>query len=116
MVASTTKGDRIMVRINRRSVLKGAAGSMALGAASTVFSAPALISAQGSDVELLLWTNFGSGVNGDAQAKLIEDYNAQSNGVTITSSLYADYEETANAILTGLPSGDVPHLAVLSDV
>ena len=105
-----------MARINRRSLLKGTAGAATLGAASATFSSPALISAQGSDIELILWTNFGSGVNGEAQAKLIEDYNAQSNGVTITSSLYADYEETANAILTGLPSGDVPHLAVLSDV
>lgn len=105
-----------MAMITRRSLLKGTAGAAALGAASATFGSPALISAQGSDIELILWTNFGSGVNGEAQAKLIEDYNAQSNGVTITSSLYADYEETANAILTGLPSNDVPHLAVLSDV
>ena len=99
--------------INRRSLLKGAA---AVGAASTVFSAPSLISAQGSDTEIILWTAFGSGVNGDAQAKLVEDYNAQSNGVTVTSSIYPSYEEVANAVLTGLPSGDIPHVAVLSDV
>lgn len=102
--------------INRRSLLKGTAGAAALGAASSVFSAPALISAQGGDTELILWTSFGSGVNGEAQAKLIEDYNAQGNGVTVTSSLYSNYEEVANAILTGIPSGDIPHVAVLSDV
>jgi sn-glycerol 3-phosphate transport system substrate-binding protein len=102
--------------INRRSLLKGTAGAAALGAASTVFSAPSLISAQGSDTEIILWTSFGSGVNGEAQAKLIEDYNAQGNGVTVTSSLYPNYEELANAVLTGIPSGDIPQVAVLSDV
>ena len=102
--------------INRRSFLKGTAGAAALGAASSTFFAPSLISAQGGDTELILWTSFGSGPNGEAQAKLIEDYNAQGNGVTVTSSIYANYEELANAVLTGLPSGDIPHLAVLSDV
>jgi sn-glycerol 3-phosphate transport system substrate-binding protein len=87
-----------------------------VGAASTTFAAPALISAQGSNTELVLWTSFGSGVNGEAQAKLVEDYNAQGNGVTVSTSLYPNYEELANAVLTGLPSGDVPNLAVLSDV
>jgi sn-glycerol 3-phosphate transport system substrate-binding protein len=104
------------VNMNRRSLLKGTAGVAALGAASTVFSAPNLISAQGSGTELILWTNFSSGVNGETQAKLIEDYNAQDNGVTVTASMYTSYGDTANAILTGLPSGDTPHLAVISDV
>ena len=54
--------------------------------------------------------------NGDAQAKLIEDFNALDNGITVTSTAYASYEEVANAILTGLESGDVPHVATLSDV
>ncbi len=102
--------------INRRSLLKGTAGAAALGAASTVFSAPALISAQGSNTEVILWTAFGSGVNGETQAKLIEDYNAQGNGVTVTASIYPSYEELGNAVLTGLPSGDIPHAAVFSEV
>ena len=102
--------------LNRRTLLKGTAGAAALGAASTTFSAPALISAQGSNVEIILWTSFGSGVNGEAQTKLIEDYNAQSNGVTVTPSIYASYEEIGNAILTGLPSGDIPQVAVLSEL
>jgi sn-glycerol 3-phosphate transport system substrate-binding protein len=107
------EGQHVSISTSRRTLVKQAA---ALGAASTLFPVPNIISAQGSNVELIFWTNFGSGVNGEAQAKLIEDFNAQSNGVTVTSSLYADYEETANAILTGLPSGDVPHIAVVSDV
>lgn len=103
-------------QVSRRSLIKGAAGTAAIGVASTNFFAPNLISAQGSGVELIYWTAFGSGTNGDAQAKLIADFNAADTGVTVTSTAYANYEEVANAILTGLDSGDVPHVATLSDV
>lgn len=102
--------------VSRRSLVKGAAGAATVGAASSRFFAPNMISAQGSDLELVFWTAFGSGANGDAQAKLIEDFNAEDNGITVTSTAYASYEELANAILTGLDSGDVPQIAVLSDV
>ncbi len=102
--------------VSRRSLVKGAAGAAALGATSSRFFAPNLIGAQGSGVELVYWTAFGSGVNGDAQAKLIEDFNALDNGVTVTSTAYDSYEAVANSILTGLDSGDVPHVATLSDV
>jgi sn-glycerol 3-phosphate transport system substrate-binding protein len=106
--------------ISRRSLLKGAAGAAAgsamLGAASTTFAAPALIQDTGSNVELNFWTSFGSGVNGEAQTKLIEDFNASGAGVTVTSQTYADYEEVAQALITGLQTGDVPDIAILSDV
>lgn len=102
--------------VSRRSMLKGAAGAAAIGATSSRFFAPNLISAQGSGVELVYWTAFGSGTNGDAQTALIEEFNALDNGITVTSTAYASYEEVANAILTGLDSGDVPHAATLSDV
>lgn len=102
--------------ISRRSLVKGAAGAAAVGAASSRFFAPNLIGAQGSNVELVFWTAFGSGANGDAQTKLVEDFNALDNGITVASTAYASYEEVANAVLTGLESGDVPHIAILSDV
>lgn len=102
--------------VSRRSLVKGAAGAAAVGAASSRFFAPGIIGAQGSDVELVYWTAFGSGANGDAQAALIEEFNALDNGITVASTAYASYEEVANAILTGLDSGDVPHAATLSDV
>lgn len=102
--------------VSRRSLVKGAAGAATVGAASSRFFAPNMISAQGSGVELVYWTAFGSGANGDAQAALIEEFNALDNGITVTSTAYASYEEVANAILTGLDSGDVPHAATLSDV
>lgn len=106
----------IKKNVSRRSMMKGAAGAAALGATSSRFFAPNLIGAQGSNVELVYWTAFGSGTNGDAQAALIEEFNALDNGITVASTAYANYEEVANAILTGLDSGDVPHAATLSDV
>ncbi|HVL23301.1 MAG TPA: ABC transporter substrate-binding protein [Thermomicrobiales bacterium] len=106
--------------ISRRSLLKGAAGVAAgagmLGAASTTFAAPALIQDTGSNAEITLWTNFGSGVNGDAQKKLIDDFNASGAGVTVTAQTYEDYEGIAQALITGLQTGDVPDVAILSDV
>lgn len=105
---------------SRRSIIKGAAsaavGASILGAPSKTFAAPARLQSTGSNAELTLWTNFGSGVNGEAQTKLIEDYNAQGNGVTVTAQAYENYEATAQALITGLQTGDVPDVAILSDV
>jgi len=105
---------------SRRSLIKGAAGVAAgatmLGAASKTFAAPFRLQSTGSDAEITLWTAFGSGVNGDAQTKLVEDYNAQGNGVTVTSQPYESYEAVAQALITGLQTGDVPDLAIISDV
>ncbi len=106
--------------LSRRSLLKGAAGAAAgaavMGAPSKAFGAPALIQDTGSNAEITLWTSFGSGVNGEAQAKLVEDYNAQGNGVTVTAQTYENYEAIAQALITGLQTGDIPDVAILSDV
>ena len=100
--------------------MKGAAGAAVgaavIGSASKTFAAPALIQNTGSNAEITLWTNFGSGVNGDAQKKLIDDFNASGAGVTVTAQTYQNYEETAQALITGLQTGDVPDVAILSDV
>lgn len=110
-----------MVRdLSRRSLIKGAAGAAAgaavLGSASTTSAAPALIQPSGSGAEITLWTAFGSGVNGDAQTQLVEEFNASGQGVTVESQAYASYEELAQALITGLQTGDVPDVAVISDV
>lgn len=106
----------MITNINRRSLIKGAAGAAAVGAASSRFFAPNLIGAQGN-TELVFWTAFGSGANGDAQTAVVEKFNAENtDGITVTTTAYASYEEIANAVLTGLDSGDVPNIAVLSDV
>lgn len=98
--------------VNRRSLVKAAA----VGAASSRFFAPNVIKAQGSDIELLYWTAFGSGTNGEQQTKIVNDFNEMDNGITITTTAFADYAELANGILTGLDSGDVPNLFTVSEV
>lgn len=109
-------------QVNRRSLVKSAAGAAAIGATaatlgvkpSSVFAAPSL--AQGSQVEVKYWTSFGSGVNGDAQTKLINDFQAANPDIKITSTIHANYEELAAALVAALQTGDEPHVAVLSDV
>lgn len=103
-------------RVSRRSIVKGAAGAGAIGAASSRFFAPSLISAQGSDIELTYYTAFGSGTNGDAQTRVIEEFNAMDNGITVSPTTFTNYAEVANAILTGLDSGDVPDMFTVSEV
>jgi sn-glycerol 3-phosphate transport system substrate-binding protein len=109
--------------LSRRSLLRGtasvAAGAAAagvVGKASRTYAAPAVIRQTGSNVTVNLWTNFGSGVNGDAQTALIEGFQAANPGITISPTPFANYEETANAIIAGLQVGEVPDIAVLSDV
>lgn len=105
---------------SRRSLIKGAAGAAAgatlLGAPSKTLASPYRLQDSGSDAEITLWTAFGSGVNGDAQTALVEDYNAQGNGVTVTSQAFESYEAVAQALITGLQTGDIPDVAIISDV
>jgi sn-glycerol 3-phosphate transport system substrate-binding protein len=107
--------------ISRRTLVKGAAGAGvaaasvgSLGAASSVFAAPSVI--QSGPVEVQYWTSFGSGVNGDAQAKLIEDFHAAQSDIMIVPQFLENYEAIAAQLITGLQTGDAPHVAVLSDV
>lgn len=101
---------------SRRSTIKGIAGAAALGAASSRFFAPSLISAQGTTIELNFYTAFGSGANGDAQTKILNDFNALDNGITVSTTAYPNYAELSNAVLTGLDSGDIPHIMNVSEV
>jgi sn-glycerol 3-phosphate transport system substrate-binding protein len=104
---------------NRRSLIKGAAGAGlasvgALGAASTTFAAPALI--QSGPVKLNFLRAFPSGVNGDAQVALLEAFHAAQPDIEITDTVVETYEDVAAQLITGLQTGDVPHIAMLSDV
>jgi sn-glycerol 3-phosphate transport system substrate-binding protein len=103
--------------LSRRSVLgTGAAlgaGAMTLGAPSSLFAAPALL--QGSKVQVKYWTSFGSGVNGDAQNKLITDFNAANPDIEVVPTTYESYEAIAQALITGLQTGDNPDLTLFSE-
>ncbi|MEJ7901974.1 MAG: extracellular solute-binding protein, partial [Thermomicrobiales bacterium] len=108
----------------RRSIVKGAAGagagiagagSLAFGAKrSSAFGAPALI--QGGPLELTYWTSFGSGVNGDAQTAMIERFHESQSDIMIVPQALEDYEAIAAQLITGLQTGDIPDVALLSDV
>ena len=109
--------------MSRRSLMKksatvaaGAAAAASLGKASTVFGAPAVIQDTGSTVELTYWTSFGSGVNGDAQTALIDAFHAAQSDIKISATPQEDYEAVAAQLITGLQTGDVPDIAILSDV
>lgn len=113
-------------KLDRRSLVKTAAGAGAgLAAAgslnlvskrSSVFAAPALIQAKGSTVELAYWTSFGSGVNGEAQTALIEKFNSSQSEVKVVPQALENYEAIASQLISGLQTGDIPDIALLSDV
>jgi sn-glycerol 3-phosphate transport system substrate-binding protein len=109
--------------LSRRSLLKrtatvsaGAAAAATLGKASTAFGAPALVQSTGSTVEINYWTSFGSGVNGDAQTALIDAFHAAQSDIKVVSTPQENYEAVAAQLVTGLQTGDVPDIAILSDV
>lgn len=112
----------IQKMLSRRSVVgAGAGAAAALGAtalvgakASARFDMPALIQG-GAKVQVPYWTSFGSGVNGDAQTKLIADFNAANPDIEVVPTTYESYEAIAQALITGLQTGDNPALTLFSE-
>lgn len=103
----------------RRSVVGAGAALGATGLigakASAHFSMPALIAAQGSKVTVNYWTSFGAGVNGDAQTKVIEGFNAANPDIEVVPTAYENYETIAQALITGLQTGDNPDVTIFSE-
>jgi sn-glycerol 3-phosphate transport system substrate-binding protein len=105
-------------RLTRRSLVGGAAagaGLTALARPSSTFAAPVLLQDGGSKVQVQYWTSFASGVNGDAQNKLITDFNASQDDVEIVATPQESYEGIAQGLITGLQTGDVPDLVLFSE-
>ncbi len=108
-------------RMSRRSLIGSGAGVAAgaglvgLARPSSVFGAPAVIQDSGSKVQVQYWTSFGSGVNGDAQAKLIADFNASQEDVEVVATPQESYEAIAQGLISGLQTGDVPDLVLFSE-
>ena len=102
-------------RMNRRSLLKGAAGATAAVAASPVFHVPNVIAQ--SPVEITYWGSFGPGtVNGDAEAGMVERFNTSQSDVVVNYEFQGTYEETAQKLTAGLAAQQVPDVSLLSDV
>jgi sn-glycerol 3-phosphate transport system substrate-binding protein len=105
-------------KINRRSIVKGAAGAGAAAAigskASSVFSAPAVI--QSGPLEVTYWTSFEGGANGDAQDELVKRFNESQSDIQINHEFQGSYEETAQALTAAVQGGSTPDMSLLSDV
>ena len=82
---------------------------------SSAFAAPAVIQDSGSKVQVQYWTSFGTGVNGDAQTKLIADFNASQSDVEVVATPQESYEAIAQGLISGLQTGDVPDMVLFSE-
>ncbi|MDQ3514879.1 MAG: twin-arginine translocation signal domain-containing protein, partial [Chloroflexota bacterium] len=86
--------------INRRSLIKGAAGvaagTAALGVSkrSQAFPAPAVIKQTGSQVNVVFWSSFG-GKNGEIEQEVIRRFNESQQDVVVEHQFQGTYEETA---------------------
>lgn len=106
-------------RITLRDLGKGtiglAAGAAVLGRPSSSWAAPKVLHQTGSTVQVEYWTSFSSGVNGDAQAKLISDFNASQSDVEVVAVPQDSYEAIAQALISGLQTGDAPDMVLFSE-
>lgn len=106
-------------RISRRTLARGVAGATAgaavLGKSSRTWAAPTVLHQSGSKVTVNYWTSFSSGVNGDAQAKLVSDFNASQSDIEVVATPQDSYEAIAQALISGLQTGDVPDMVLFSE-
>ncbi len=104
-------------RINRRSLVKGAAGAgaaAAIGAkASSTFAAPNVI--QSGPIEVTWWAS-QSATNGEAEQKLVDDFNASQTEIKIIREFQGTYEETAQKLTAALQARQVPALSTFSEI
>lgn len=105
-------------KINRRSIIKGAAGAGAAAAvgskASSVFAAPAVI--QSGPIDVTYWTSFQGGANGEAQDEVVRRFNESQTEIQINHEFQGSYEETAQALTAAVQGGSTPDAVLLSDV
>ena len=102
-------------RINRRTLLKGAAGTAAAAAASPVFHAPNVIAQ--SATEITYWGSFSPGsVNGDAEAGMVDRFNKAQSDVVVKYEFQGSYEETGQKLTAALAAKQTPDVCLLSDV
>ena len=107
-------------QINRRTLIKGAAGAAA-GAAtagvskrSTAFAAPAVIQETGSQVRVVFWSSWG-GKNGEIEQEVIKRFNESQQDVVVEHQFQGTYEETAQKVIASLQARQAPDLTVLSE-
>lgn len=104
-------------RINRRSIIKGAAGAGAAAAigskASSTFAAPAVI--QGGPTEITYWGSF-TDTNGEAEQAVVDMFNESQQDVVVNYEFQGNYEETAQKLTAAIQARQTPDVVLLSDV
>jgi sn-glycerol 3-phosphate transport system substrate-binding protein len=103
-------------RVNRRTLIKGAAGAASLAAvtkASPSFAAPAVI--QSGPVEVTFWSSFSAAL-GDSMNAVVDEFNASQSEIKINNQFQGTYEETAQKITAALPANQAPDMAILSEI
>lgn len=107
--------------LNRRLLLKGAAGAAAAGAVtigskrSRAFAAPAVVKQTGSTVEITYWGSW-TDKNAEAEAEVVKRFNESQTDVKVNYEFAGTYEETANKLTTALAAKQTPDVSALSDV
>ena len=107
-------------QINRRSLIKGAAGAavgtaaLAASKRSSVFAAPAVIQETGSQVNVVFWSAFG-GKNAEVEQEVIKRFNESQQDVVVEYQYQGTYEETAQKVIAALQARQAPDMAVLSE-
>ena len=114
-VSYCLKGDSMPSSFNRRSLIKGAAGVATAVAVSPAFHVPNVIAATGSTIEIDYWGAY-TGNLGEAETKMVSDFNAAQQDVKVNYTTNTNYEQNAQKLTAALSSGSVPDVALLSDV
>lgn len=107
-------------QINRRSLIKGAAGAaagataLAVSKRSQTFAAPALIQNTGSQVKVVFWSSFG-GKNGEVEQEVLRRFHESQKDVVVEYQYQGTYEETAQKVVAALQARQAPDFTVLSE-
>ncbi|MEZ4499747.1 MAG: ABC transporter substrate-binding protein [Thermomicrobiales bacterium] len=106
--------------VNRRTLIKGAAGAVAAVPAikaSKTFAAPAVIQDTSSDTKIVYWGSFEDGsANGEAEQGVVDQFNAAGLGVQVERQYQGNYEDTAQKLTAAVAAKQTPDVSLLSDV
>ncbi|CAN5655655.1 ABC transporter substrate-binding protein [soil metagenome] len=104
--------------VNRRTLMKGAAGVATAAAAvkaSPVYAAPTIIQDTSSDAKIVYWGSF-TDANGVAEQGVVDQFNEAGLGVQVEYQFQGNYEETAQKLTAAVAARQTPDVSLLSDV
>ncbi|CAN5769611.1 ABC transporter substrate-binding protein [soil metagenome] len=104
--------------VNRRTLMKGAAGVATAAAAvkaSPVYAVPTIIQDTSSDAKIVYWGSF-TDANGVAEQGVVDQFNEAGLGVQVEYQFQGNYEETAQKLTAAVAARQTPDVSLLSDV